>query len=50
MAQFYEAVTYLRVSSQEQKREGFSIPAQRKLLQEYAKRESLQIKAEFEDV
>ena len=31
-----QAVVYARVSSKEQEREGFSIPAQLKLLKEYA--------------
>lgn len=43
------AVLYTRVSSAEQLREGFSIPAQRASLQEYAERHSLQIVAEFSD-
>ena len=32
------AVIYARVSSKEQEREGFSIPAQLKLLREYAQK------------
>lgn len=32
----YEAVLYARVSSKEQEKESFSIPAQRKLLRRYA--------------
>ena len=35
------AVFYARVSSKEQEREGFSIPAQLKLLREYASRNDL---------
>jgi site-specific DNA recombinase len=31
-----QAVVYVRVSSKEQEKEGFSIPAQLKLLKEYA--------------
>lgn len=44
------AVAYLRVSSAEQEREGFSIPAQRKLLHEYAEGAGIQIVHEFVDV
>jgi site-specific DNA recombinase len=32
------AVVYARVSSKDQEREGFSVPAQLKLLREYASR------------
>lgn len=39
---------YVRVSSKEQ--EGFSLPAQRKLLQQYALDHGLEIVREFEDV
>ena len=45
-----EAVLYVRVSSKEQEKEGFSIPAQRKLLTEYAAQQRLQIIREFEDI
>lgn len=45
-----EAVLYVRVSSKEQEKEGFSIPAQRKLLTEYATQHGLQIVREFEDI
>jgi site-specific DNA recombinase len=45
-----EAVLYLRVSSKEQEREGFSIPAQRRLLTEYASEHGFVIVREFEDV
>ena len=41
---------YVRVSSKEQEKEGFSIPAQRKLLQQYALDQGLEIVREFEDV
>ena len=41
------AVLYARVSSKEQEREGFSIPAQRKLLHAYAKEHGLTVVAEF---
>jgi site-specific DNA recombinase len=45
-----EAVLYVRVSSKEQEKEGFSIPAQRKLLTEYATQQGLEIIREFEDI
>lgn len=38
-----QAVIYARVSSREQEREGFSIPAQLKLLKEYALKNGFQI-------
>src|SRR5690349_872945 len=44
------AVIYARVSSKEQEREGFSIPAQLKLLREYAFRNDLRLVKEFVDV
>ena len=44
------AVLYARVSSKEQEKEGFSIPAQLKLLKEYAAREGLSVVQEFVDV
>src|SRR5260370_5754351 len=44
------AVIYARVSSREQEREGYSIPAQRKLLREYAVRNSFELIREFVDV
>ncbi len=44
------AVIYARVSSREQEQEGFSIPAQLKLLRDYASRNSLRITEEFIDV
>lgn len=43
-------VTYSRVSSREQEREGFSIQAQQRLLREYADRKGLTIVQEFVDV
>src|SRR5690606_32436996 len=43
------AVMYVRVSSKEQE-QGFSIPAQRQLLHEYAEREGIHVVQEFEDV
>lgn len=42
-----KAVLYARVSSNRQEREGFSIPAQIKLLKEYAKSNNISIVAEF---
>ena len=44
------AVLYARVSSKEQEREGYSIPAQCKLLRSYAERHNYRIVAEFIDV
>jgi DNA invertase Pin-like site-specific DNA recombinase len=44
------AVLYARVSSKDQEREGFSIPAQKKLLREYAHEHGLTIVREFVDV
>ncbi len=44
------AVLYARVSSKDQEREGYSIPAQLKLLREYAQRNGFEIKREFIDV
>jgi DNA invertase Pin-like site-specific DNA recombinase len=44
------AVSYARVSSREQEREGYSIPAQRKLLAEYARARGFRIEREFIDV
>lgn len=43
-------VSYVRVSSKDQEREGFSIPAQSKLLSEYADKLDLRIAEEFADV
>jgi len=43
-------VTYARVSSKEQEREGFSIPAQQKLLAAYAHERGFEIVREFVDV
>lgn len=45
-----KAVIYARVSSKEQEREGFSIPAQLKLLREYASRNEFQLEMEFVDI
>ncbi|MFA7170026.1 MAG: recombinase family protein [Candidatus Paceibacterota bacterium] len=44
-----KAIIYLRVSSKEQKAEGYSIPAQRKLLLGYAKKNRFEVVQEFED-
>jgi site-specific DNA recombinase len=45
-----KAVLYARVSSKDQEREGYSIPAQQKLLRAYAASHGLQIVREFVDV
>ena len=45
-----KAVIYARVSSKDQEREGYSIPAQLKLLREYAQKNDLAIQQEFVDV
>ncbi len=42
-----KAVIYARVSSREQEKEGFSIPAQLKLLQEYADKNGLTVSTTF---
>jgi site-specific DNA recombinase len=44
------AVIYARVSSKEQEKEGFSIPAQLKLLREYAAAHGLAVSQEYVDV
>jgi len=44
-----QAVSYVRVSSKEQKNEGYSIPAQKKLLENYAKANDFKIVKTFED-
>lgn len=44
-----QAVAYARVSSKEQEKEGFSIPAQQKLLREYAAKNDIAIVREFCD-
>jgi site-specific DNA recombinase len=44
------AVGYVRVSSKEQDKEGFSIPAQQKLLAQYAQGERLTIAKEYIDI
>lgn len=45
-----KCVTYTRVSSKEQEKEGFSIPAQQKLLSSYASENQLTVAREFQDV
>ena len=45
-----QAVLYARVSSKEQEKEGFSIPAQLKLLKEYAATNGFAIAQEYVDV
>src|SRR5918995_1064446 len=45
-----QAVMYARVSSKEQEKEGFSIPAQLKLLKEYAAANDLTVVQEYVDV
>ncbi|MPY88377.1 MAG: recombinase family protein [Luteitalea sp.] len=45
-----DAVLYVRVSSKEQEKEGFSIPAQQKLLREYAETHGFNVVQEFEDI
>jgi site-specific DNA recombinase len=44
------AVIYARVSSKDQEREGYSIPAQLKFLREYAQNNDFRIEQEFVDV
>ena len=44
------AVIYARVSSKEQEKEGYSIPAQLKLLKEYAAAEGFTVTQEYVDV
>jgi DNA invertase Pin-like site-specific DNA recombinase len=45
-----QAVLYARVSSKDQEREGFSIPAQLKFLREYAQSHEFNVLREFVDV
>src|ERR1700758_5372319 len=45
-----QAVIYARVSSKEQEKEGFSIPAQLKLLKEYASANGIAVVQEYVDV
>jgi len=46
----FKAVIYARVSSKEQEREGFSIPAQKKLLNDYAKAKDISVVRTFTDI
>lgn len=45
-----KVVLYARVSSKEQEQEGYSIPAQVKLLKDYAQKKDLKVVREFKDV
>ena len=45
-----EGVVYARVSSKEQEKEEFSIPAQLKLLRDYAQPEGIRVVEEYVDV
>ena len=45
-----KAILYARVSSKEQEKEGYSIPAQLRLLKDYAHRNNIQIVKEFIDI
>jgi DNA invertase Pin-like site-specific DNA recombinase len=45
-----KAVAYARVSSKEQEKEGFSIPAQQKLIKSYAEAHQITVVKEFVDV
>jgi site-specific DNA recombinase len=49
-AEAIKALAYARVSSKEQEKEGFSIPAQQKLLQSYAANNRFVIVQEYVDV
>lgn len=49
MEQRIKAVIYARVSSEEQKKEGFSIPAQLDLLRSFAKQHNIDVVREFEE-
>ena len=44
------AVLYARVSPKEQEKDGFSIPAQQKLLRHYAAENAIHVAKEFTDV
>jgi len=44
-----KAVMYVRVSSKEQKEEGYSLPAQKKLLRDYGKKNGFELVKEFEE-
>ena len=45
-----QALIYARVSSKEQEKEGFSIPAQLKLLKEYAAAQGFKVAQEYVDI
>jgi site-specific DNA recombinase len=45
-----QAVMYARVSSKEQEKEGYSIPAQLKLLKDYAAAQGFAVVQEYVDV
>src|SRR5262245_28903595 len=45
-----KAIAYERVSSKEQEKEGFSIPAQQKLLFDYAANHGLTVAQEYTDI
>src|SRR3954454_19944311 len=49
-ARAIQVVLYARVSSKDQEKEGFSIPAQLRLLRDYATNRGLVIAQEFTDV
>jgi predicted site-specific integrase-resolvase len=49
-AEVVKALAYARVSSKEQEKEGFSIPAQQKLLQSYAANNRFIIVQEYVDI
>src|SRR3974390_586870 len=49
-ARAIQVVLYARVSSKDQEKEGFSIPAQLRLLREYANNKGFEIAREFTDV
>ena len=49
-ARAVQVVLYARVSSKDQEKEGFSIPAQLRLLREYAESKGFEIAQEFTDV
>ncbi len=44
-----KAVSYVRVSSKEQRQEGFSLPSQKKLLKKYARESGFKIVKEYEE-
>jgi site-specific DNA recombinase len=50
LTQMRQGVIYARVSSKEQEKEGFSIPAQLKLLRDYAQAEGIRLVDEYVDV